>query len=95
MQHGRRLAVGDVGYQRGQVIVTRSMGCCIDADSKSIAAETFSGVAARTMRQCGHQVREFKSQFRLRGFGTVYQLWYKSTCGLGTAEPGAASILKV
>ena len=25
----------------GQVIVTRSMGCCIDADSKSIAAETF------------------------------------------------------
>ena len=58
MQHGRRLAVGDVGYQRGQVIVTRSMGCCIDADSKSIAAETFSGVAARTMRQCGHQVRE-------------------------------------
>ena len=64
MQHGRRLAVGDVGYQRGQVIVTRSMGCCIDADSKSIAAETFSGVAARTMRQCGHQVREFKSHFR-------------------------------
>ena len=42
MQHGRRLAVGDVGDQRGQVIVTRSMGCCIDADSKSIAAETFS-----------------------------------------------------
>ena len=79
MQHGRRLAVGDVGYQRGQVIVTRSMGCCIDADSKSIAAETFSGVAARTMRQCGHQVREFKTQIRLRGFGTVYQLWYKST----------------
>ena len=25
-----------------QVIVTRSMGCCIDADSKSIAAETYS-----------------------------------------------------
>ena len=72
MQHGRRLAVGDVGYQRGQVIVTRSMGCCIDADSKSIAAETFSGVAARTMRQCGHQVREFKGHFRLRGFGPVY-----------------------
>ena len=35
-------AVGDVGDQRGQVIVTRSMGCCIDADSKSIAAETYS-----------------------------------------------------
>ena len=39
--------------------------------------------------------REFKSHFRFRGLGTVYQLWYKSTCGLGTAEPGAASILKV
>ena len=99
MQHGRRHAVGDVGYQRGQVIVTRSMGCCIDADSKSIAAETFSGVAARTMRQCGHQVREFKSHFRYSlldyvvlalstNFGT-------NRLGLGTAEPGAASILKV
>ena len=44
VHHGRRHAVGDVGYQRGQVIdiVTSSMGCCIDADSKSIAAETFS-----------------------------------------------------
>ena len=95
MQHGRRLAVGDVGYQRGH-IVTRSMGCCIDADSKSIAAETFSGVAARTMRQCGHQVREFKSHFRL-----PYVVLALSTnlctnrLGLGTAEPGAASILKV
>ena len=86
MQHGRRLAVGDVGYQRGQVIdiVTRSMGCCIDADSKSTAAETFSGVAARTMRQCGHQVREFKSHFDSvvlalsTNFGT-------NRLGLGTA----------
>ena len=39
MQHGRRLAVGDVGYQRGQVIVTRSMGCCIDADSSENAVD--------------------------------------------------------
>ena len=31
------------------------------------------------MRQWGHQVREFKRHFRFRGFGTVYQLWYKST----------------
>ena len=44
----------------------------------SPAERAFSGVAARTMRQCGHQVREFKSHFRFRGFGTVYQLWYKS-----------------
>ena len=27
----------------------------------------------------GQQVREIKRHFRFRGFGTVYQLWYKST----------------
>ena len=72
----RRLSEGS-GHRHSDAL--DGMLCCIDADSKSIAAETFSGVAARTMRQCGHQVREFKSHFRLRGFGTVYQLWYKST----------------
>ena len=39
------------------------------------------------MRQCGHQVREFKSHFRFRGFGTVYQLYGTNRLGLGTAEP--------
>ena len=102
MQHGRRLAVGDVGYQRGQVIdiVTRSMGCCIDADSKSIAAETFSGVAARTMRQCGHQVREFKRHlFPIPWFWHCLSTTFGTNrLGLGTAEPACtafASILKV
>ena len=41
------------------------------------------------MRQCGHQVREFKSHFRFRGFGTVYQLYGTNRLGLGTAEPCA------
>ena len=36
----------------------------------------------------GQQVREIKRHFRFRGFGTVYQLWYKSTCTW--SEPCAA-----
>ena len=55
MQHGRRLAVGDVGYQRGQVIVTRSMGCCIDADSSENAVDIKIFLAARPTAMVGTQ----------------------------------------
>ena len=89
MQHGRRLAVGDVGYQRGQVIVTRSMGCCILTQTAKVSQrrpthEWRLAPCGSADTRCANLRAIFDSVVLalFTNFGT-------NRLGLGTAEPCA------
>ena len=96
MQHGRRLAVGDVGYQRGQVIdiVTRSIWDAAltqtaKASQRRPSQEWRLAPCGSADTRCANlrAIFDYVVLALSTNFGT-------NRLGLGTAEPGAASILK-